>query len=250
MAAGCIDPDTRQTMADNESILAPIFSQPTPVDAARWSVDPYDADKRARGTNLLANAPFGGGDPYLRMYREHLNDEGPLVRGVSARALGRHGTPEDVERLLPLTKDVDAQVRFEAVRALQRLHNPAAIDRLVELLLPANEIESAIRAEAAAALGQYAEPRVLQALITALSDDFLVVVASAHSSLVTLTGQEQLPEDRRAWVEWSRGTKTPFADQREYTFPVFFRDKRWLDFVPFMPPVPNEIAGRPNGMSS
>lgn len=248
--AGCIDPETRASMAENESILAPIFTQPTPVDAARWSVDPYDADKRARGTNLLANAPFGGGDPYLKMYREHLADEGPLVRAVSARALGMHGTPEDVVQLLPLTRDTETQVRFEAVRALQRLHNPAAIDRLMELLQPDKEIEPSIRAEAACALGQYAEPRVLQALIAALSDDYLVVVANAHDSLVTLTGQEQLPEDRRAWVEWSRGTTTPFAARREYTYPVFFRDKRWLDYVPFMPPVPNEIAGKPNGMAN
>lgn len=247
---GCIDADTRKTMAENDSILAPIFAQPTPVDAARWAVDPYDADKRARGTNLLANAPFGGGDPYLRMYRDHLADEGPLVRAVSARALGMHGTPEDVERLLPLTRDAETQVRFEAVRAMQRLHNPAAVSRLMELLQPDKEVESAIRAEAACALGQYAEARVLQALITALSDDYLIVVANAHDSLVTLTGQESLPEDRRAWVEWARSTETPFAARREYMYPVFQRDKRWLDYVPFMPPVPNEIPGKPNGLAA
>lgn len=236
-------------MADNDSILAPIFSQPTPVDAARWAIDPYDADKRARGTNLLANAPFGGGDPYLRMYRQHLSDEGPLVRAVSVRALGMHGTPDDVPRILPLTRDPEDQVRFESVRALQRLHNPDAIERLIELLQPGTEADAAIRAEAACALGQYAQPRVLQALIAVLSDDDLIVVANAHDSLVTLTGQEQLPEDRRAWVEWSRSTETPFAARRDYMYPVFSRDKRWLDYVPFMPPVPNEISGKPAGMT-
>jgi HEAT repeat protein len=248
--AGCIDSDTRRTMADNESVLAPLFSQPTPVDAARWSVDPFDADKRARGTNLLTNAPFGGGDPYLKMYREHLKDEGPLVRAVSARALGMHGTSDDVVLLLPLTRDPVQQVRFESVRALQRLHNPVAIDRLIELLLPDKEADPAIRGEAACALGQYAQPRVLQALITALADDYLVVVANAHASLVTLTGQSQLPEDRRAWVAWMQGSPEPFAARQEYVYPVFQRDKRWMDYVPFMPPVPNEIAGKPAGMTS
>ena len=235
-------------MADNNSILAPIFVQPTPVDAARWSIDPYDADKRARGTNLLANAPFGGGDPYLKVYREHLKDEGSLVRAVSARSLGMHGTPEDVELLLPLTADSESMVRFEAVRALQRLHNPAAVQRLLEMLLPAKEAEAAIRAEAACALGQYAQPVVLSGLITALADDDLVVVANAHDSLISLTGQDQLPEDRRAWVEWSRASQTLFAQQREFMYPVFHRDKGWLDYVPFMPPVPNEISGKPNGL--
>jgi len=247
---GCLDPETRQTMADNNSILAPIFVQPTPVDAARWSIDPYDADKRARGTNLLANAPFGGGDPYLKVYREHLKDEGTLVRAVAARSLGMHGTPADVGALLPLTADKEALVRFEAVRALQRLHNPAAIEPLLEVLLPAKEVEASIRAEAACALGQYAQPAVLSGLITALADDDLVVVANAHASLMTLTGQDHLPEDRRAWVEWSRSTHSPFAHQREFVYPVFQRDKGWLDYVPFMPPVPNEIPGKPNGLTT
>ena len=87
-------------------------------------------------------------------------------------------------------------------------------------------------------------------LVAVLKRNYLVVVANAHDSLVTLTGQETLPEDRRAWVEWSRGTTTPFAARREFMYPVFHRDKRWLDYVPFMPPVPNELPGKPNGLAS
>lgn len=235
-------------MAENESILAPLFSQTSPIDAARWSVDPYDADKRARGTLLLANAPFGGGEPYLRIYRQHLSDEAPLVRAVAARALGMHGTSADAELLLPVTADAHAAARFEAVRALQRLHNPRVVSRLLELLRPDKEVDPAIRAEAACALGQYAEPRVLDALIAALADDNLLVVANAHESLVTLTGREGTDEDRREWATWARHTREPFAGRREYVYPVFNRDKRWLDYLPFMPPVPNEVAGRPHGM--
>ncbi|MBX3406880.1 MAG: HEAT repeat domain-containing protein [Phycisphaeraceae bacterium] len=245
---GCIDPDARRQMAESESILAPFFSQTSPIDAARWSVDPYDADKRARGTLLLANAPFGGGEPYLKIYRQHLSDEGPLVRAVSARALGLHGGSEDAELLLPLTADAHVPVRFEAVRALQRLHNPRVVTRLMQLLRPNSEPEPSIRAEAACALGQYAEPRVLDALIAALADDNLVVVANAHDSLVTLTGREGADEDRREWTAWAQQTREPFAGRREYLYPVFNRDKRWLDYLPFTPPVPNEVAGRPHGM--
>jgi hypothetical protein len=47
-----------------------------------------------------------------------------------------------------------------------------------------------------------------------------------------------------------QSSKEPFAERREYVYPVFQRDKRWLDYVPFMPPVPNEIAGKPAGMTS
>lgn len=238
----------RRQMAENESILGPIFAQPSPIDAARWAVDPYDADKRARGTLLLANAPFGGGEPYLKIYRQHLSDEGPLVRAVAARALGMHGEPTDAELLVPLTSDGVSQVRFESVRSLQRLHNPAVVGRLIELLRPDKETDAAIRAEAACALGQYAEPRVLDALIAALADDNLVVVANAHDSLTTLTGRDDLEEDRRAWVDWARDVREPFSGRRAYAYPVFERDKRWLDYLPFMPAVPNEVAGKPQGM--
>ena len=55
---GCTSPEA-QRAADSNSILA-VFSPPKPADAARWSQDPSDPDKRLRGTSLLANAPFGG----------------------------------------------------------------------------------------------------------------------------------------------------------------------------------------------
>ena len=43
-------------------------------------------------------------------------------------------------------------------------------------------------------------------------------------------------------------TREPFTFRREYVYPVFPRDKRWLDYMPFMPTVPNETAARPMGM--
>jgi HEAT repeats/PBS lyase HEAT-like repeat len=245
--AGCLDSTTKNQIAARDSILAPLFEQTTVKDAAAWASDPFDADKRARGTLLLANAPFGGAEPYVKLYREHVKDESPNVQAVAARGLALHGSPEDVPALVTLSKSPSPLVRLEAVRSLQRLHNPVGVPGLIERLNPDKEPEADIRAEAASGLGQYAEPRVLQALIASLSDSSLLVNTNAQASLRTLTGQDQLPSDRKAWATWVKSTASPFADRRQYVYPVFWREKRWLDYVPFMPTVPNEIAASPVG---
>lgn len=248
IAGGCIDPEHRAAIAESESVLAPLFKQPSPMDAAQWASDPFDADKRARGTALLANAPFGGEEPYLALYREYVNDPFVNVRAVAARGLGRHGVPEDVKLLIPLLADKEPSVRLETAWALQRLHNPIAVEPLVNRLDAANEFEPAVRAAAATALGQYATNRSLQGLIQALADDQLVVTQSAFESLRTLTGNDDLPDEQREWALWAKESDAPFANQRDFAYPVFHRERRWIDWVPFMPPVPNEPAGRPTGM--
>lgn len=238
-------------MAASDSILAPVLSKPTARDAAIWATDPYDADKRARGTNMLANAPFGGADAYLAMYREYVKDAAPGVRASAARGLGMHGSPSDVPLILPLVKDEQKAVRLDALKALQRLHNPAAIDPLIDAIRLESESEADVRAEAATALGQYAEPKVLQALIAALADDQLAVSRAALNSLQTLTGNDALTDDRKAWLKWADGRKEPFADRRPYYYPVFQRDSMLLDYIPFIGgPVPNEQSAQPAGMPS
>lgn len=246
--AGCLEPEQRAAIAESNSILAPVFKQPSPTDAAAWASDQYDADKRARGTALLANAPFGGEAPYLALYRQYVTDPSTNVRAIAARGLGRHGNPEDVLLLTPLLTDKETSVRLEAAWALQRVHNPAAVEALVERLDASKEFEPAVRAAAATALGQYATNRSMQGLIQALGDDQLLVTESAYESLRTITGNDDLPDDQRAWVRWSQSTDAPFANRRDFQYPVFAREKRLIDWVPFMPPVPNEAPGRPAGM--
>lgn len=239
----------RQQAAQSDSIVAPFLVSVSPAEAAAWAADPHDPDKRARGMNMLANAPFGGAEAYVKLYRERITDEEAPVRAVAARALALHGTVEDVPRIVPLLNEESVLVRLEATRALQRLHNPVAVGPLIKRVDIKTEAEAEIRAEAASALGQYAEARVLEALIAALADPSLLVNTSAQESLKTLTGNDQTPAERKAWVAWSKGTQTPFAGQRAYVYPVFWREKRWLDYVPFMPRVPNETASTPVGFT-
>lgn len=252
-AAGC-DLDTG-AMAANESIFAG-FQPIKPAQAAIWASDPYDPDKRFRGLTMLANAPFGGEDVYVKMYRMTLGappadkvDDDAGVRGVAARALGFHGEPKDTALIAPLLKEKDRRVRLEAVRALQRLHNPEVIGELIALTNSQNEQDKDVRAEAADALGQYPEQRVAQALISALDDDEFVVTDRARRSLTTLTGQD-LGEDQGPWVAFFKDNPAPFAGRRAYVYPYFHRDKIWWEYIPLWPPPPNEQPGQPTGVGA
>jgi len=236
-------PDPTQS----ESVLG-IFAPPTPAEAAAWAADPYDADKRQRGVILLANAPFGGERPYLRLYEVRMTDEDPIVRAAALKALALHGTSDHAPAIAErLTQDASDAVRREAARALQRIHDPAVVDALLLAIDPDREEDADVRANAARALGQYASPRVAQALIGALNDRRLNVNANALDSLAVLTG-EDFGYDSRAWLAWTAETPDLFAGRTTYEYPVFRRDPRiWEFLLPFWDP-PNEVAATPVGM--
>lgn len=225
------------------SLMAP----PTPAEAVAWSIDPYDADKRYRGILLLVNAPFGGEPIYVEMYQQALRDSDSSVRAAAVRGLAMHGSPEDVPLILPMLNDPDHLLRWEVARALQRLHNPEAIKPLLEHLFERNEPEAQVRASVASALGQYADTRVLEALFAALGDRDLNVNLAALDSLRTLTGQD-FGLNIRSWIAWRKNSEDPFFGRTAYIFPVFYRDKTFLEMiVPFWAP-PNEIAASPVGL--
>ena len=225
------------------SLLAP----PTPSEAVAWAIDPYDADKRYRGILLLANAPFGGEPIYVEMYEAALSDEDSSVRAAAVRGLALHGSPEDVPRIIPLLNDRDKLLRWEVARALQRLHNPVAISPLLGHLFEKNETDPQVRASVASALGQYADARVLEALFAALGDRDLNVNVAALDSLRTLTGHD-FGLNIRLWVAWRKTTNDPLAGATPYVYPVFYRDKNFVETIlPFWAP-PNEIASTPVGL--
>lgn len=240
---------TRSTQAGKNppTSIFEAIAPPTPAEAAAWATDEYDADKRYRGTLLLANAPFGGEPVYVEMYTKAAEDTDPVVRGAAIRGLALHGSPSHVPIILAQIEDEDRLLRWECVRALQRLHNPAAIPALIKRTNEREEADSMVRAAAADALGQYADSRVLDGLIAALGDRDLSVNDAALRSLRTLTGQD-LGDDLRAWYAWTKSTRTPFAAKRPYIYPVFQREKNFVEIIlPIFTP-PNEIASTPAGI--
>ncbi len=229
-----------------KSVLA-LVQPPAPEDAVALALDEFDADKRYRGTALLANQPFSGEAPYLRLFEDAAQDPDSGVRQVGVRALGIQGLPEHVPLIVERLADSEWLVRMEAARALQRLHNPVAIGPLIDRLKVENEPHAAVRAEAAHALGQYRESRVLQSLIAALNDPSLSVNHNTLTALEVLTGQN-LGYEPASWLVWLEGTSRPFEAGRVYTYPGFDRDKIWYEWLPFMPPPPLEAESVPVGL--
>lgn len=228
--------------------LLQVFAQPTPQDAAKMAIDPFDADKRYRGTLMLANAPFAGEPLYVQLFTDNAKDEDPGVRAAATRGLGTHAGPDSVPLILERMKDAETNVRVEAARALQRIHNPIAIEPLLTALDIEKETEPAVRIEAASALGQYPENRVVEALIKALAEENLAVNRRAQEALRTLTGQD-FGIDRAAWFGWYSSTGNLFAARTVYVYPVFSRSEHWYEKLPFVPGPPNESAGTPVGMT-
>lgn len=230
-----------------QSLLQAFVPQTSPSEAAEMAVDPYSPDRRSRGTTLLSNAEFGGGPVYLELYLDAAEDEDAGVRAAGVRALGRHGEPEHVPVIVGLLTDEDRMVRIAAARALQRLHSAGAVPALIDATRLDREPDTDVRVAAAEALGQYPEPRVVESLIAALADPRLSVNHAARSSLITLTGQD-FGVDRRAWLDWQNGTRDLFAARQPYVYPAFQRDKRLVEYLPFVPPPPNETPSSPVGL--
>jgi HEAT repeat protein len=238
-----------------KSIFEAMSDQYTPVELVAMAIDPYDANSRYIGTLGLANLPFANEPVYIRLFESNTADPDPAVRIAATRGLAMHGDPSHVPILVKALSDKDSLERLEAARGLQRLHNDVAIDPLLLAMrepdprnpsLPA-ETEADVRTQAAHALGQYPERKVLQALIAGLDDSDLSVNRSSLASLRTLTGQD-LGLDHSAWLEWLDKASDPFAGRSVYYYPVFQRDKKFYEYLPFFPPPPNERSGPPAGL--
>jgi hypothetical protein len=249
--SGC---DTTGNMRPGSESVLDLFAEPSPAEAAADAVDRYDSDKRYRGTLRLGMASFASEPVYMRLFIDNMKDQDATVRTAATRAVANHGGPEHVPLLVGALKDEDTLVRLEAARGLQRIYNPVAIDPLLGAIKgPENpedfssEDEVAIRAEAAHALGQYKEPKVVQALIAELQDENLAVNRNTLESLRTLTGQD-FGFDKRGWLEWYEGSKDVFAAGKPYVYPIYRRSKSWYEYLPFVPPPPNEEPATPAGM--
>ncbi len=226
-------------------IIAP---QTSPSDAAILATDEYNAENRYRGTTMLAAAPFGGDPIYLELYIDGTDDQDPGVRATCIRALGRHGDPVHAHYLIDALSDEDRKVRIAAARALQRVHAPEAVPVLIEAIKESKETDADVRAAAAEALGQYREAFVVQSLISALRDTRLVVNNRVQHSLNILTGQD-FGVDLAAWQNWYKSTDDLFAAAQMYTYPVFNRKKRIVEYLPFMGTPPNETSSTPVGLN-
>jgi len=239
------------TISSDMSQFTQSFSPPTPTQAAMWAADPNDRENARRGTILLANAPWGGATPYLRMYRLYAEDSlDPLVRAAAIQALGRHGAPEEAVLVAKSLPSPFRQVRLAAAKALQRLHDPAVADSMWTRMIDPNE-DSDVRAEIAIALGQYPTPAVFNALVAALSQRDLAVNVAAVDSLRCITGQN-FGIDENAWITYAASctanNKDSLLETPNFVYPTFVRDLDMWDHLMFWSPTVFESPDVPIGM--
>jgi hypothetical protein len=219
----------------------------SPSEAARMMIDPHDPDNRRRGTVLISNSPFGGADAYMALYRDRvLSERDPLVLAASITALGRYGEPEDAPPIAVHLEHEQFQVRWEAAKALQRIHHTDVVGDLLRVLRNVQE-QPDIRVAAAVALGQYALDRVFQGLVGALEAHELAINMAAWNSLVTLTG-EDLGLEAGQWLRWYNGVEDPFAGRKEYLFPTYQRQETWLEKLAFWSSKSFEQPAPPAGL--
>ncbi len=238
-----------------ESLIEGLQATYTPGELARMATNPYDANDRYLGTLGLANENFANEPVYIKLFEDRLQDPEPCVRAAAVRGLANHGEPAQTPLVIGALSDKDKLVRLEAARGLQRLHEPSAVPPLIRAMHEPDlrnakdpaEPEAFVRTEAALALGQYPEKRVVQALIAGLDDSELSVNRASLASLRILTGQD-FGLDRAAWSDWSDRTAQPFAAQGIYTYPIYERSLRWYEYVPFVPKPRMEIAAPPAGL--
>ena len=208
-----------------------MISPPTPSQAARDAFNLNDPDLRRRSVALLAASNFGGEAPYLRMYRLLLDDPDPTVRAACIKAIGMHGTMQDVKLFTAHLDDEDRFVRWEAAKALQRFHDPSVSGELVRVL--GNDEDPDVRMAAAYALGQYPQQSVFQALVGALDDRSYSVVQASGRSLQTLTGYD-FGYDGSLWMMWSKKQSDKlFQHGQPYTWQPYVKPRGLINKMMF-----------------
>lgn len=244
---------------DANSVLS-IVTGPSPQEAAAWMIDAYDADKRYRGTLLIANALGRRAAIPLHLPRQtqprnearvralalRRRPIGPPPPSVASRSTARPKmSPSSSRRSNPRTNtsagNASAHCKDSTTPSRSGRSSSASTraKRTIPISAPTPQQP----------LGQYAENRVLDGLFAALNDRDLAVNTAALNSLRTLTGQD-LGFNRRQWVVWAGQTEAHFAGRTPYEYPVFHRDPGILEIiVPWMH-VPNEVAAAPVGMTA
>ncbi len=212
LLAGCTEAMTVGVVAFGG--VGHVLTQPSGI--AEEMFHPKDPDRRRRGVVRASTSDVGSQEFYLRSYRTLLTDPDATVRAAAAQALGSHGKEEDALRLASSLEDESVIVRWEAAKALQRLHHKDVIVPLSHRMRFENEPDLDVRQAATAAMAQYQTEYAFESLVNVLKDDDFGVRYEARQSLLTLTG-ENLGFDRDTWKQWAERHKGKlFTNARGY----------------------------------
>jgi HEAT repeat protein len=129
-----------------------------------------------------------------------LEDPHFLVVVGALEALGDIGRREFVQHVVPKLKAAHSMVRQYAALTAARLGNEEAVPALLETLR--TDADPTVRRTAAKALAAFgARPDVRRALAEAVGDRDPSVSLMAHRRLQDITGRQDVPPSRQAWLE-------------------------------------------------
>lgn len=247
LGSGC---GVKRTISDAFGDFSEQLFPMTPSEAVQKAFASYDADERRNAAAMISASPFGGEEKYIRFYRQLLKTEpDPTVQAVLVKAMGEHGEVSDAPVIARYLTEQNKPVfvRWEAAKALQKIHHPEVIVELMQALR--QDADSGVRAAAADALGQYPTPAVFQSLIGGLDDAHFGVVLASERSLKTLTGAD-LGTDGGQWLAWAdeRSGKL-FDDQEVYTWSPYVKPRGLMDKMQFWKKTAPVAPEAPTGLS-
>lgn len=113
---------------------------------------------------------------------EATRDKNMLVRSNAVSILATRDGPEVIEALIQAMRDEDHIVRSNAMVRLSE-RGAAVLDRVLQAL---DDPDENIRAGAAWVLGELKDPRAIEPLKNAMSDENIVVRIQARASLMAM----------------------------------------------------------------
>jgi len=208
MLGGCDSGPTEHTRDFNELIprMLGAINKSTPEEAAANLFKVTSPDEQRDAIAYLETKPYGHQPPYMKAYELLATAPNPMVRAQAMRALG---TSYQADAGVYLAKGLDdsdnVEVRRDAAYGLISTWNDAAFAPLVKHVT--DDPDALVRGYCARALSHARTTDAIHALITALTDEDAAVTHFAHSSLVSVTGQD-MSYDTKAWLNWYRAAYT------------------------------------------
>ena len=123
------------------------------------------------------------------------------ARAEAVEALGKIADPAAIAPILSILRTASVAVRKRAIGALARFRDPRAIDALTEALLDQNE---EVRQSAAAGLGEVGDERSIEKLERLADKDSSADVRAAAARAIERIRQEQRPRTKTEQQKLSR----------------------------------------------
>jgi len=202
--------------------MGEILSGNTPEKNARMMEDPASADQRRDGMLFLVDHDFGKHPPYTTRYQQIAQkDSDPLVRATAVRTLNVARDKTATKVFISALSDPSPLVRLEGAKALYRLPDPEAAEKLLEVATNDGSRFSPddtrrqgenkdVRIAAIEALQHYRRLDIARPLVSLLNQKDFGIAWQTRRTLKRMTGKD-LNYDESAWLNFITGPSKPLG---------------------------------------